>query len=237
MGIISAESKKPHITGIKRQARYDPGVPMTRTELTAWRKEARRVRNRESAAESRRRTRSRIEELEAKLSTMENKYEIALKRISELESLKSRDDGIMRNSPQTPRTVESLPKEETPCVETSVVSPSISPVSSPVYDPSLIDIEGSHINHITQVNVQCQHINMISRPTAVKISGASTLPFTSVCDETMEPLTESTGEDFDGEMRDFLLDALVSDISEEPSGDRIEEDHSDLFEVDPLCVL
>jgi len=164
--ITSAENKKPHITGIKRQARYDPGVPMTRAELTAWRKEARRVRNRESAAESRRRTRSRIEELEAKLSTMENKYEIALKRISELESLKSRDDGIMRNSPQTPRTVESLPKEETPCVETSVVSPSISPVSSPVYDPSLIDIEGSHINHITQVNVQCQHINMISRPTA-----------------------------------------------------------------------
>jgi len=71
----------------------------------------------------------------------------------------------------------------------------------------------------------------------VKISGASTLPSTSVCDETVEPLTESTGEDFDGEMRDFLLDALVSDISEEPSGDRIEEDHSDLFEVDPLCVL
>ena len=27
---------KPHLTGIKKQSRYDPGVPMNREELKAW---------------------------------------------------------------------------------------------------------------------------------------------------------------------------------------------------------
>jgi len=59
-----------------------------------------------------------------------------------------------------------------------------------------------------------------------------------VCDETVEPLTESSGEDFDGEMRDFLLDALVPeipDLPEGPSYDTIQEDQS-VF-LDPLYAL
>merc|ERR1712032_811659 len=50
---IEQRKKKPHLTGIKKLSRYDPGVSMTKEELKAWRKEARRVRNRESAAASR----------------------------------------------------------------------------------------------------------------------------------------------------------------------------------------
>merc|ERR1712125_133538 len=37
-----APRKKPSLRGIKKQARYEPGVPMTKEELTGWRKEARR---------------------------------------------------------------------------------------------------------------------------------------------------------------------------------------------------
>lgn len=73
------------IKGIKKQARYEPVVPMGKEELSEWRKEARRVRNRESAAASRRKTRERIEELEGQVSELENKYASALARIAELE--------------------------------------------------------------------------------------------------------------------------------------------------------
>merc|ERR1711935_202461 len=58
---------KPSITGIKKQSRYIPGVPMTKEELKTWRKEARRVRNRESAAASRRRNRDLLGVLEGEV--------------------------------------------------------------------------------------------------------------------------------------------------------------------------
>jgi bZIP transcription factor len=74
------------IPGIKKQARYVPAVPMTKEELTLWRKEARRVRNRESAAASRQKTQSRISELEEEVGTLTKKYEAALRRIVELEA-------------------------------------------------------------------------------------------------------------------------------------------------------
>lgn len=74
------------IKGIKKQARYEPVIPMSKTELSKWRKEARRVRNRESAAASRRKTRDRIDELESQVKELEAKYGAALKRIAELET-------------------------------------------------------------------------------------------------------------------------------------------------------
>ena len=78
--------RKPSLRGIKKQARYEPGVPMTKEELAKWRKEARRVRNRESAAASRAKTKERIEELESQVSVLEAKYDAALRRIAELEN-------------------------------------------------------------------------------------------------------------------------------------------------------
>jgi hypothetical protein len=51
----------------KKQQKYDPGVPMTKDQAAAWRREQRRKRNRESAAASRQRQRDRIEELEAEV--------------------------------------------------------------------------------------------------------------------------------------------------------------------------
>lgn len=78
----------PSIRGIKKQSRYEPGVPMTKEELQKWRKAARRVRNRESAAASRAKTRDRIAELEAQVSELQSLLLEAKARIAELEEEK-----------------------------------------------------------------------------------------------------------------------------------------------------
>jgi len=82
---VQSKKKKPHITGIKYESRYDPGVSMTKEELKTWRKEARRVRNRESAAASRKKNRESIQELETEVENMKAKYTGALRYILELE--------------------------------------------------------------------------------------------------------------------------------------------------------
>lgn len=155
---MTYSGKKPHITGIKRQARYDPGVPLNRDELTAWRKEARRVRNRESAAASRRRTRDRIAELEGNMSVLETKYAAALKRIVELESGSS--------STVAPTT---LSQEEALIVEEPIVSPISSPVLTSVVSPVSSPRPSFYLqeSHEEKVEQKYQHImTMISRPTA-----------------------------------------------------------------------
>jgi hypothetical protein len=69
----------------KTQVRYDPEVPMDKDQLAAWRKEARRVRNRESAAASRQRIRDRITELEGEIGQWKQKYAMAMERLERLE--------------------------------------------------------------------------------------------------------------------------------------------------------
>lgn len=112
---------KPSITGIKKQHRYQPGVPMTKDQLKNWRKEARRVRNRESAAASRKRNRVRIDELETEGDALKAKYAAALKYIMELEGASS-DKGLF--------TPETLRQDLSNMVSPSRTS--ISPVPQPV---------------------------------------------------------------------------------------------------------
>mmetsp|Transcript_34206 Transcript_34206/g.80575 ORF Transcript_34206/g.80575 Transcript_34206/m.80575 type:complete len:307 (-) Transcript_34206:745-1665(-) len=128
----SIKKKKPHITGIKKQSRYDPGVEMTKEELKAWRKEARRVRNRESAAASRQKNRESIEKLEVKVQGMQTKYDAALRYIMSLEEQLRRSGG----SPSTsflPSAVlrqdlmEARKSSPTCGVRTQTVSPPQSP--------------------------------------------------------------------------------------------------------------
>jgi chromatin segregation and condensation protein Rec8/ScpA/Scc1 (kleisin family) len=69
----------------KTQVRYDPEIPMEKDQLAAWRKEARRVRNRESAAASRQRIRDRIAELEGEIGQWKQKYAMAMERLERLE--------------------------------------------------------------------------------------------------------------------------------------------------------
>jgi len=130
------------IRGIKKKARYDPGVPMTKAELREWRKEARRVRNRESAAASRKKTRSRIGELETDLSSMRDKYEAAMQRIAELESTireiqhnadKNKNNGDVTSPPSAVISVTSNPttaSNTTPVVGGVLSSSALNPFTS-----------------------------------------------------------------------------------------------------------
>ncbi len=63
---------------------------MSKEELTAWRREMRRVRNRESAAASRRKVRDRIEELEDEVKTWKERYAEVMVKLSEAESKKKK---------------------------------------------------------------------------------------------------------------------------------------------------
>lgn len=75
--------------GKKTQIRYDPDVPMSKEQLAAWRREARRVRNRESAAASRQRIRDRINELEDEVGEWKAKYRQAMERLQHMDQIKA----------------------------------------------------------------------------------------------------------------------------------------------------
>lgn len=174
----SIRRKKPHITGIKKQSRYDPGVAMTKEELKAWRKEARRVRNRESAAASRKKNREAIDLLENKVQQVQTKYETALQYIVALED-KLRRSGSSSSSfyPSTVlrQDLEEFRKVSPEGVQT--VSPPESPTTTEWPVQVHIDLDQSalyqpyHPNHPQTLNSQ-KHIieNTIIRPIAAKIS-------------------------------------------------------------------
>jgi TolA-binding protein len=152
---------KPSITGIKKQSRYDPGVKMTRDELREWRKEARRVRNRQSAAESRSRNRDQITELESEVDVLNSKYSAALQRIVELEAAAAVNDSFTPiNLRQDMQPIAGVgPAPSSPLFTfTKTVSPPLSPITS---------FSLTHESHHEEVNKKYHHImEMISRPIA-----------------------------------------------------------------------
>lgn len=153
----------PSIRGIKRQARYEPGVPMTKEELQKWRKQARRVRNRESAAASRLKTRERITELESEVSDLQLELAKARARIAELES----GSQPTSSSLLTPK-VETDERPLSPTVSSPVTAPQVSPVPSPTASPmsspkSLLQHESFSLDS-SAPSVPLP--SMISRPTA-----------------------------------------------------------------------
>lgn len=81
-------SKSKAVDNKKTQVQYNPDVPMTKEQLTSWRREMRRVRNRESAAASRRKVRDRIEELEEEVDVWKMRYEEAMARLARAEEKK-----------------------------------------------------------------------------------------------------------------------------------------------------
>lgn len=154
---------KPHITGIKKQSRYDPGVSMNKDELKSWRKEARRVRNRESAAASRVRNKSRITELEEEVDALNSKYAAALQRIIELEAAASTIDSFTPAILRQDLSALATKEVSRPSSPTTELIKTVSPPASPTYSSKLIE-EGYHPE---QVNKKYQHImDLISRPIA-----------------------------------------------------------------------
>jgi len=65
--------------------KYDPEVPLSKEETSAWRREQRRKRNRESAAACRKRQRDRISELEIEVSGWKAKFDEAVRKLREVE--------------------------------------------------------------------------------------------------------------------------------------------------------
>ncbi|KAL3940878.1 MAG: hypothetical protein SGBAC_004673 [Bacillariaceae sp.] len=201
---------KSRKAGKKPQMKYDPDVPMTKEEATAWRREQRRKRNRESAAASRQRQRDRINELEDEVEGWKSKYEATMAAISRLEQKKAEGtaDAVLTHLPPLP---------DTTC------SKFVSPPASPGHTPSY---EMSDPEKVT---------TMITIP-AVKITEAPTFPLlpTTVnedfiepdscvsTDVRLEPTIEDTlpplkqqrlpnllsDEEHEDELGEFLLDAV-----------------------------
>jgi hypothetical protein len=72
------------------QMKYDPEVPLSKEETSAWRREQRRKRNRESAAACRKRQRDRISELEVEVSEWKAKFDDAIRKLGQIEG----QDGV-----------------------------------------------------------------------------------------------------------------------------------------------
>eukprot|EP00980_Cylindrotheca_fusiformis_P017898 scaffold5682_cov140-Cylindrotheca_fusiformis.AAC.9 len=155
------DKPKPSITGIKKQSRYMPGVPMTKEELKEWRKEARRVRNRESAAASRRRNRDRIGELEGELETLNSKYAAALQYIADLEGSCSKDCFTPRILRQDLKGVRGN-TGSVPCPEVTFGGTNEAFITNTA--PFTFDMKENHFGNVQKKH---QHIMaMISRPIA-----------------------------------------------------------------------
>lgn len=120
----------------KPQMKYDPDVPMTKEEATAWRREQRRKRNRESAAASRQRQRDRITELEVEVEDWKSNYEAIMVTIKKLED----SSGTVSDDMLLPEQSEPLPDSYS-----KFVSPPTSPGHSPVYDPVASPIPSSSL--------------------------------------------------------------------------------------------
>jgi len=161
----SIRKKKPHITGIKRQSRYDPGVTMTKEELKAWRKEARRVRNRESAAASRKKNREAIDELEVKVEEVKTKYNAALQYILDLEEELRRSGSS--SSSFYPSAVLRQDLKEVKEVSHEGTSWPVQVQNDPEKNTQYHSFAGYHSSHPHTLNSQ-KHIidNTIIRPIA-----------------------------------------------------------------------
>lgn len=153
-GDDESSTANTYVRGFKKHARYVPEVPMTKAELSAWRKEARRVRNRESAAASRLKTRSRIEELESEVDNLQDKYRQALQRIADLEK------GV-RDSFTPDKLRQDMIKLGHEVSSSTLVqratSVTVSPPQSPRSEPFII----------SEDHDQLQHMDMFSQSTDV----------------------------------------------------------------------
>lgn len=145
---------------------------MSKEEEAEWRKEARRQRNRESAAASRNKVRNRIQELENEVEGWKTKYELLMKRI---ELLEKENMPSMSSSNDKPVTIQASPFSSPQSAPKAVYVPSSIPSSKGVqrYDlsvPILPDIsrsiDSSNESSSSPPSLsssQNQHINVVQQ--------------------------------------------------------------------------
>jgi hypothetical protein len=105
------------------QVRYSPDVAMTEEELAAWRRDQRRIRNRDSAAMTRQRTRELIVNLQNDVDEWKKKYQ---KLEDENRALRDHFNSRGLVIPDNTTTELSVRKEDLK----GIVSPTTSPVLS-----------------------------------------------------------------------------------------------------------
>jgi len=103
---------------------------MSRDELSEWRKEQRRKRNRESAAASRNKTRAKIEELEGEVNQWKDKYR---EMENKMRCMERHIDFLTKGGVMSHQMMSSQP----PMVVSRFDSPPISPPMSPPISPPM----------------------------------------------------------------------------------------------------
>jgi len=222
---VSSSSSSNSSSRKKRptQMRYDPEVPMTKEEAAAWRREARRVRNRQSAAASRQKTRDRIEELEAEVDCWQLKFAELEAKVRAYE-VQNSVKVVKENAAQPQQTANSSVSVDAEVSDSVMASAATLIDLSPVLSAAT-KIEGDEGVPVEKME---QHLNMISRP-AVKIADVVSssmqippllpdLPVVSVVDTAPNVVIASDAstdvitdeEDLD----EFLMDAFGDDMTE-----------------------
>lgn len=181
------KKKKPSPLLGKPQKFYAPDISatsdMTREELSAWRKEERRKRNRASAAASRIKTQSKIADLEGQVSHWKSKCEDMQDRMTKLQRqidmlTRAQSPTLMSqqqhnlvsppsSQPNSPSSTSSSLLEPRPSIVTSSdVKNFLAPPSltlSPPSEDQTLPVESKADITSSQVDDSKKHLNMISR--------------------------------------------------------------------------
>lgn len=167
----------------RTQMRYDPDVPMTKEEVTAWRREARRVRNRESAAASRAKTRDRIAELEAEVDEWKQKYEALRRDLLPLQQQQRQEASLLQEQENTQgETSESVNKNRH--VNEKILRPAVKIAGAVLFLDPTPDL--------------CISLSKATSETSLEPNPVSS--------------SDESSKDGDNELEDFVVDAFLDSI-------------------------
>jgi hypothetical protein len=170
----AARSKKPSVLLGKPQNVYvAPSNDMTREELSAWRKEERRKRNRASAAASRHKTQSKIAELSLEVSLWKTRCEDMQDKMMKLQ-----------------RQVDLLTSAQSPTQEQQQLQHLVSPPSSNPNSPSSMSLEGQ-----PSIVTSSLDTKKFLPPPPLMLSPASLMDQTSSPVENKADITSSSNVD------------------------------------------
>jgi hypothetical protein len=212
----------------KYQNRYVPDVPMTKEQEAEWRREARRKRNRESAAASRNKVRGRIAELEEEVKCWKKRYSMLLDRISALERIHAPAGAVKTQAEEPFHKPNDGSVSDSPIGELNQdisLKPSSSALNLALNVPLELDgplaLNDVDLQESIQETPGFHVIEMNSRP-AVKITGET--PHVSDIDSSASDCSEecnvSLGDERDREEGKDLV--IGSDFFEQDEDDEID---------------
>jgi hypothetical protein len=168
------KKKKPSVLLGKPQNVYvAPSNDMTREELSAWRKEERRKRNRASAAASRHKTQSKITDLEEEVSLWKTRCEDMQEKITSMQ-----------------HQIDMLTRAQSPTQEQHQLQHLVSPPSSHPNSPSSMSLDGQPSLVTSSLDTK-----KFLSPPPLMLSPASLMDQTSSPVENKADITSSSNVD------------------------------------------